>query len=303
MIDGPVEVGAPGEAEVPRFRYAIVTPVKNEEDFLEDMVDSVVRQTVRPRQWIIVDDGSTDRTGEIIQRAALAHGWIRGVRVEDQPSSRKAGGEAVVPAGLRLLDLSELEVLARLDGDIAFEPDYFEQLLDEFRKNPRLGIASGVCCERQGGVLVEEAHPRFHTRGALKTYRVSCFHDIGGLELVLGWDVVDEVRANMLGWETRSFPHLRVIHQRPTQTARGRLRGCRNVGRAAYFTGYHPLFLLARVVRRLGRPPYLIGGVFEALGYLQGYASKRPRVDDPALIQYLRRQQLNRLIGRETIWK
>ena len=303
VTEGRPRTGPPPIGELHAIRYAIVTPVKNEEAFLAEMVNSVAQQTIRPSRWIIVDDGSTDRTAEIVRQAASTHEWIRGVRIEDTGGGRKAGGEGVLPAGLRLLDLSQFDFLARLDGDVSFEPDYFERLFAEFQKNPRLGIASGVCYARRGAALVEEKHPRFHTRGALKTYRVSCFHAIGGLDLVLGWDIVDEVRANMLGWETRSFPHLPVIHHRPTQTAIGWLRGLRNPGRAAYYTGYHPLFLLARVVHRLVRSPYLIGGILLAIGYLEGYFARQPRVEDPALIRYLRRQQLNRLVGRETIWR
>jgi biofilm PGA synthesis N-glycosyltransferase PgaC len=289
-------------AEPDSVRYAIVTPVKNEEKFLPEMIDSVVNQTVRPREWIIVDDGSTDRTVVIIQRAVATHEWIRCVRI-DHAGGRQPGGEGALPTGLRLLDLSTCGFFARLDADISFQPDYFEKLFDEFRNNPRLGIATGVCWARQGGRLVEEKHPRFHTRGPLKTYRVACFEQIGSLERVLGWDIVDEARANMLGWQTRSFRHLRVIHQRPTQTAGGRLKGCRNVGHAAYFTGYHPLFLLARAVNTMPRRPYVLGGIFVGLGYLHGYVARKPQVNDPALIRYVRQQQLNRLTGRETIWK
>jgi glycosyltransferase involved in cell wall biosynthesis len=284
-------------------RYAIVTPVKNEEKFLGGMVASVTGQTILPKRWIIVNDGSTDRTGEIIREAESRWDWIAGVTIAATGGPRKPGGESVVHHGLKRLDLSEYDYLARLDGDISFGPDYIECLFREFEADSRLGIASGVCFGLRNGRLVEEKNPRFHTRGALKTYRVRCFREIGGLETGLGWDIVDEIRANMLGWRTRNFPELKVVHHRPTMTASGALQGKVNTGIANYFAGYHPLFLLARAVRNMVRPPYVLGGLWMAYGYLSGYLKSLPRVRDPELIRYVRRQQWNRLTGRPTIWR
>jgi glycosyltransferase involved in cell wall biosynthesis len=211
-------------------RYAIVTPVKNEEKYLRGMIASVVRQTIPPNRWILIDDGSTDRTGEIIREAESRWDWITGVTTGETGVPRKPGGEAVVDHGLNMLNLAEYDFLARMDGDISFGPDYFDRLFREFERNPRLGIACGVCFGWREGKFIEEKNPRFHTRGALKTYRVRCFQEIGGLEKGLGWDTVDEIRANMLGWQTRSFPELKVVHHRSTQTASGALQGKINTG-------------------------------------------------------------------------
>jgi glycosyltransferase involved in cell wall biosynthesis len=288
-----------------RYRYAIVTPVKNEENYLEGMIDSVVRQTVAPMRWIIVNDGSTDRTGEIIEAAASRHGWITGVAVRDPNGGnrRKPGGEAVLHHGLRRLDLSEYDYFARLDGDISFEHDYFERLFREFERNPRLGIASGVCYVWRKGKLIEEKNPRLHVRGAIKTYRVPCLGQIGGLGSGLGWDIADEARANLLGWQTRNFPELKVIHHRPTQTASGALKGRMNAGIAAYTVGYHPLFMVLRAGRNLVRRPYVLGGLSMLYGFLSGYLKSLPQMQDEDLIRYIREQQWNRLTGRTTIWK
>lgn len=285
------------------FRYAIVTPVKNEEKYLEGMIASVVHQTIPPNRWIIVDDGSTDRTGEIIREAESRWDWITRVSIEVSSAPRKPGGEAVLHLGLKMLNLAEFDFLARMDGDISFEPDYFDRLFREFEKNPRLGIACGVCFGWRKGKLIEEKNPRFHTRGALKTYRVRCYQEIGGLEKGLGWDTVDEVRANMLGWQTRSFPELKVVHHRPTQAAAGALQGWINTGIANYFAGYHPLFTLARSCRNMVRRPYVLGGLWMLYGFLSGYLKSLPRIRDPELIRYVRKQQWNRLTGKPTIWR
>ena len=300
---GSQNVCGNGRKALVNSRYLIVTPVKNEERFLEGVISSVLRQTIRPAKWVVVNDHSTDRTGEILRQATTAHEWIVEAGSGNRHGQRDPGGEGVVHYGIRQANLEEFDFLARLDADITFEADYFERLFREFHRNPRLGIAGGVCFVPWKGRLVEEKHPRFHTRGGLKTYRVRCFQEIGGLEKELGWDTVDEIRAHMLGWETRSFPELKAIHHRPTQTASGALKGKRNMGIAAYFVGYHPLFLLARACRNMARPPYILGGLSMLYGYLGGCAKSLPRIRDRELIRYVREQQWNRLTGKISIWE
>jgi glycosyltransferase involved in cell wall biosynthesis len=283
-------------------KYAVVTPVKNEEKFLPKTIASVSNQTIKPHKWIIVNDMSTDRTDEIIQQAVLKHQWIVGIESKDFTEHRKAGGESIIDRGIRLLNIEEYDFLSRLDGDISFEADYFERLIHEFEKNCKLGIAGGICYVWDNDKLAEETHPRFHVRGALKTYRVPCFKGIGGLEKGLGWDAVDEIKANMLGWQTQSFPDLKVIHHRSTQSFSGRLKGKRNFGEAAYYLGYHPIFMLLRVLKNMTKKPYFWGGANMLIGFISGYTEKRARIEDPAFVQYIREQQLNKLLGKATIW-
>jgi glycosyltransferase involved in cell wall biosynthesis len=284
-------------------RYAIVTPVKNEEDFLPKTIESVLKQTIRPGKWIIVNDMSTDKTDEIIQQAVVRYEWITGIESGDSTNQRKAGGESIIDRGIHLLNLEEYNFLSRLDGDISFDADYFERLIHEFEKNQKLGIAGGICYVPVNEKLVEETHPKFHVRGAVKTYRVPCLKQIGGLGKGLGWDAVDEIKANMLGWQTQSFPAIKVIHHRGTQSFAGRLKGKRNFGEAAYYLGYHPIFMFLRVLKNMTRRPYFWGAVNMLIGFISGYTEKRAKINDPAFIQYLREQQLNKLLGKETIWK
>lgn len=284
------------------YKYAIVTPVKNEEKFFPQTLESILRQEVRPAKWVIVNDGSTDSTGEIIRKAEAENDWIVGIH-NSPTTHRRPGGEAVLAQGIKTLNLDDYDYFVRMDGDLSFGGDYFRKLFALFQQMPKLGIASGVCYLREQDKLVEEAHPRFHTRGPLKTYRTTCFRAIGGLSPELGWDTIDEVRANMLGWQTRSFPDLRIIHLRKTQTASGALRGLRNLGKASYYAGYHPLYLTARSVKTMFEKPYLVGGFSMLRGFFNDFLRGAPQVDDPALIRYLRQQQINRLMGRETIWR
>jgi poly-beta-1,6-N-acetyl-D-glucosamine synthase len=284
------------------YKYAIATPVKNEEAFLGRTIASVVSQKIRPQKWVIVNDASTDRTGELIRTAAAEHPWIVHIERVDDHQPRKPGGESVVAVGIRHLNIEDFDFFVRMDGDISFDSDYFARIFEFFEKDPKLGIASGVCYVPDGDRLKEEQHPRFHTRGPIKTYRVPCFQEIGGLETGLGFDTVDEITAHMHGWKTYSFPELKVIHHRKTQTARGPLRGMLNLGRASYYLGYHPLYLTLRVVKHLTQPPYVLGGLYMLAGYLNGYRKKQDRKDQE-FIKYLRKQQINKLTGRSTIWK
>ncbi len=284
------------------MRYAIVTPVKNEEAFIEKTILSVVSQKTLPAVWIVVNDGSTDRTKEILDGYAARFPWIELVHLGTR-RHREAGGEGVVGIGLKRLTLTDYDCVVRMDADMAFDDSYFDLLFKRFRENPKLGIASGVCVVRDGRRLVEETHPEFHTRGALKTYRVACLSEIGGLEPCLGWDTIDEIRAQMLGWETRSFRELRVEHLRKTQTAMGAKRGFVNLGVASYYCGYHPLYLLLRSIRACARPPYVVGGLSMLRGYLGGYWRGAPQVADRALIGFVRRHQLRRLLGLSTVWR
>jgi len=284
-------------------RYAIVTPVKDEEEFLPNTIGSVLKQTIKPHIWILVNDNSSDRTGQIIDDISASYHWIIGCESGLRDKARKMGGEAVFHQGMRQLNLSDYDFFVRMDGDISFEDDYFERIFVEFKKNADLGIASGVCYLPSKNGFSEEKHPRFHTRGPLKTYRIECLSDIGGMESSIGWDTVDEIKANMLGWKTRSFPELKIIHYRRTQTASGALNGMKNIGKASYYCGYHPIFMFFRSLKRTFAPPYLIGGIQMLIGFLTGYLTKQPQIKDLNFIRYLRKQQLNKLLAKETIWK
>ena len=291
--------------KVLEFKYVIVTPVKNEEKFLPITIASVISQTILPKQWIIINDGSTDKTGGIIRMSSAKHNWIQGIDNPDKPSglSRRIGGQAVLHLGLQKINVADYDFVVRMDSDLSFSATFFRQIFEEFKKNPKLGIASGVCWVKDNASLVEEKHPRFHTRGPLKVYRAECFQQIGGLDPEEGWDTIDEMKAHMHGWETWSFPHLKVIHLRKTQTASGVLKGFRNRGRTAYYVGYHPIFAMLRSLRSMFQKPYLLGGVHLFLGFIEGYLKREPVVQDKSLIRYIRQQQVNRLLGRETVWR
>lgn len=285
-------------------KYIVITPVRDEEAYLRFTIESMLSQTVRPSEWVIVNDGSSDGTAAIIDEYAAQHPWIRAVHRVNR-GFRKAGG-GVVEAfndGLRAVTTADWQFIVKMDGDLTFEERYFERCLDNFHSDLRLGIGGGVICYIENGAKRFEPCPDFHVRGATKIYRRECWDAIGGFWPAPGWDTMDEVKANMLGWGTRSFPDLHLQHHRYTGTADGIWAGMVKNGRANYVCGYHPLFMLAKFFIRLPRRPYLIGSVALLYGYLSGYMKQIPQVNDLQTIGFLRRQQLGRLWGRETIWR
>jgi biofilm PGA synthesis N-glycosyltransferase PgaC len=285
-------------------RYVVITPARDEAEHLEETIRSVVAQTLQPAQWIIVNDGSCDETGEIIDRFALKYTWIT-ARHRPNRGYREPGGGVVKTFydGYGQIRVEDWDLLVKLDADLSFDPDYFERCILEFERDPKLGIGGGAIYHENDGELELEKNPGFHVRGATKMYRRACWEALGGLVQAPGWDTIDELKANMLGWSTRSFVDLRVSHSRFTGAAEGPWRDCIKNGRANYVTGYHPLFMIAKCIRRIAKKPYLIGAVGLTWGFISGYWRRLPRVPDQQLIKYTRAQQMRRILLLDSIWK
>lgn len=285
--------------------FIVVTPARNEEQNIVHTIASMVAQSVRPTHWVIANDGSTDRTAAIIEAAAREHSWIQVHHRRDRGFRKQGGG--VVEAfreGFDLVKDTSWEFLVKFDGDLSFAPDYFERCLGRFRDDPALGIGGGLICRESDGRLVcESPHdPVFHVRGATKFYRKACWEAIGGLAPVAGWDTIDELKANMLGWRTSSFAEIPLRHHRFTGSADGTWRNYVKFGLANYVTGYHPLFMAAKCLKRAVERPYLVGSLGLAWGFFGGYLRDAPQADDRALIQFVRREQLNSLRRRRSLW-
>jgi biofilm PGA synthesis N-glycosyltransferase PgaC len=286
------------------IKYVIVTPARDEQDHIEATIASVASQTILPTEWIIVNDGSTDRTGSMLDQHTARFPWIHVLHRHNR-GFRKSGG-GVVEAfydGYRTIQSDEWEFLVKLDADLDFSNDYFEKCFDHFRQNQRLGVGGGEIYHHLDGGWKLEANPRFHVRGATKIYRRACWEAIGGLQSAPGWDTIDEVKANMLGWTTYAFTDLRLLHHRFTGSADGLLRDRVKHGLACYVSGYHPLFVAASCLHRLVQKPYVIGSAAILFGFFKGYLSRMPRLKEAGVISYLRGQQLRRLCGLESIWK
>ncbi len=285
--------------------YIIIMPVRNEAKFLQGTLSSIAQQTIKPKQLIIVDDGSTDGTDTIADTASLKHDWIQVLHRADR--GFRAPGSGVIESfcdGYGLIKMNDWGFVAKLDGDLSFEPDYFERCLGRFEKDPKLGIGGGTVCNMVNGALVVESpgDPVFHVRGATKIYRRECWEAIGGLIRQPGWDTVDEYHANMLGMTTYTFPEVKLCHHRPAGGVEGTWKNWVKNGLANYVSGYHPLFMFAKCLRRVLSKPYLVGALGLFTGFIKGYAKSIPQVPNRDLIRFVRDQQMRKLFLRDSLW-
>lgn len=283
----------------------MITPVRDEVACIGRTLASMASQTVLPLQWIIVDDGSTDGTSEALDAFARANAWVTIVHRANR--GFRVNGSGVMDAfhdGLVRLAVADWDYLVKLDGDLSFEPRYFELCLARFAADPSLGIGGGLVCSRELGELRVDSvgDPPFHVRGASKIYRRSCWDRISPLIKAPGWDTLDEVRANFLGCTTRTFPELAVVQHKPTGSAEGSWRNAVKNGRANYLVGYHPLFMAGKCLRRFVHWPLRRDWLGLAVGYLGCFFRHVPVLADRDTVRYLRTQQLRSLLKRPSIY-
>jgi biofilm PGA synthesis N-glycosyltransferase PgaC len=278
--------------------YVIVSPVKNEERYVEATLQSVLSQTVKPVRWIIVDDGSSDRTPEILRRYAQQADWIHILRL-DHTQSRQPGTPVVYAfrRGFELVRPETAQFVVKLDCDVKLPPDYFELLLARFAEDPELGIASGIYLEEQDGNSWQPVPmPSYHAAGASKMMRADCYRQIGGFVQSPGWDTVDEIRAEVRGWKTRHFEEIRFHHLKREGSGIGSLATSVMHGRVYYLTGGGKLFLLLKILHRMiSERPYLLSGLALLWGFLKTmFSGQRKLVTSEEARFYARR--LNRRI-------
>jgi glycosyltransferase involved in cell wall biosynthesis len=285
-------------------RIVIISPVRNEETYLAETIRSLVDQTVKPVEWLVVDDGSTDRTPQMIREAAADHPWIH---LESKPDRGfRAVGPGVVEAfyyGHERIRTPAYDFICKMDGDIAFGPKYFETLLGFFDRDPYLGAASGKPFnQREDGRLAEERHNDEMVAGMMNFYRRKCFEDIGGFVRQVHWDGIAFHRARMSGWRTRSIRHpdLNFVHERLMGSShKGITTGRLRWGRGQYFMGTHPLFIFAIGLYRMFEKPFLAGGSCIVFGYFKAMLEGMERYDDPEFRKSLHAWQFERLkLGR-----
>jgi len=300
LAGGAVKRG--GRRPIPQGRrYVLITPARDEAEHLQATVNAVLRQTVAPAKWVIVDDGSTDATPEIARRAAQQHPWIHVIRREDR--RRRAVGPGVVDAfyaGYATVDPAEFDYVCKFDADIEVPPGYFEELMRRMEANPRIGTCSGKPYFRtRGGKLVSEACGDETSVGMTKFYRIECFRQIGGFVRGLMWDGIDCHRCRMLGWIACSWddPELRFVHLRPMGASqRGVLTGRARHGSGQYYMGTGPAYMAASALFRMTRRPVVIGGAAMWWGYVRSMLRRAPRYGDREFRRFLRRFQRDCLL-------
>jgi biofilm PGA synthesis N-glycosyltransferase PgaC len=279
------------------LNYVLITPARNEAAFIEVTLQSVVAQTLLPVKWVIVDDGSTDATGDIVRKYAAEHPWIELLQMSER-RDRHFGGKAVaVDAGRQRAAGLQFDVIGNLDADVSFEPDYFEFLMGRFSENPKLGVAGTAFVEGDMRYNYEFVGIE-HVSGMCQMFRRECFEEIGGYQPIKsgGIDVIAVLSARAKGWETRTFEEKRFTHHRSQGSAlHAGLRERLHVGRKDYLMGNHPLWELFRSVYQMKHRPYIIGGFLIIGAYLWNWVRGVERTIPVELITLRRNEQLSRL--------
>lgn len=285
-------------------KLIVITPVRDEEKYLARTAESMVKQTARPLQWIIVNDGSQDRTGVIAEEIAKKKPWIMVIHRNDRGHRDSAGGEiSAFYYGSNAIVDKNWDFICKLDGDLSFEPNYFEECLNAFQRDSKLGISGGKIYNVVGGRNVYEPHPRFHVRGAVKIYRRDCWESIGGLVCRPGWDTLDEVKAQFYNWRTYTLPNVPVLHHRVTGAAVGSWKNAVKDGVCNYTVGYHPLYMAAKCCKKAFQKPFVIRAAGLWCGFIKGYFTSMKRISSKEIIRYVHNQQLRKMLGRDTIWR
>jgi biofilm PGA synthesis N-glycosyltransferase PgaC len=287
--------------------YVLVTAARNEEAYIEMTIKSVIAQTVLPRKWVIVSDGSTDRTDEIVKRYEDNYGFIRLVRRKTNTNRSFMSKTYAFRAGVEQLNGIEYDFIGNLDADVTFNPEYYEKLLEIFGENHKLGIAGGVVFESHNGKWVPlRTNVALNVCGAIQMFRRQCYEDIGGyLSLSKGGeDAIAEVMARMHGWDVRSLPDMDIFHYRTTgSSCGGALVRKFHFGVSEYLCGYHPLFELTKCLYRIKQRPYLVGSIFWLCGYYWAFLQRERREAPRDVIRYLQQEQLHRLYAVLSKWR
>ena len=280
------------------LQYLLITAARNEEAFIELTLRSVVSQTVRPLRWVIVSDGSTDRTDEIVRRYAAQHDWIELYRMPER-KTRDFGGKArCFNTAYALAKHLPFDLVGNLDADLSFTEDYYAFLLEKFAADPKLGLGGTPFCE-EGETYDYRFSSREYVSGAAQMFRRECFDQIGGYVPVRGGgiDVIAVLTAQMKGWRTCTFTDKVCLHHRPMGSAnyRHKIVAHFKLGQRHYSLGFHPVWQVFRSVYQMSRKPYLIAGLALSAGYFWSMLRRVERPVGPELVAFQRRGQMKRL--------
>lgn len=279
-------------------KYVLITPARNEAEFIELTIKSVVQQTVRPIKWVIVSDGSTDGTDDIVRRYMTENPWIELVRMPERSERHFAGKVLAFNAGYAKMQHVEYDVIGSLDADISFDKEYFSFLLSKLTEDRTLGLVGTPFKDGESSIYDYRFVSIEHVSGACQLFRRECFEQIGGYVPVKGGciDHIAVLSARMKGWKTRTFTEKICMHHRQMGTAQGGVMMARfKNGRKDYVIGNHPIWELCRTAYQITKPPIFLGGLMIAFGYVWAMILRVQRPVSPELVVFYRREQMSRL--------
>jgi biofilm PGA synthesis N-glycosyltransferase PgaC len=277
--------------------YVLITPARNEARYIEQTLQSMVAQTVRPLKWIIVNDGSTDETASIVARYTAEHPWIELVSMPARRERHFAGKVHAFNAGRARVEHLPYEVIGNLDADVSFEEDHFAFLVSKFNDNPKFGVVGAPF--REGSMQYDYRFTNIeNVWGGCQLFRRACFDDIGGYTPVRTGciDHIAVVAARMKGWSTRTFTERVCIHHRVMGTAvQGGLQAKFKHGAKDYSVGNHPLWQLSRAVYQMSKKPFILGGMALAAGYAWSFVQGKAVSVSPEMVEFTRSEQMRRI--------
>lgn len=281
-------------------RYVLVTPARNEEKYIEKTIRSVISQTILPEKWIIVSDGSTDKTADIVKKYEEDYTFLQ--LLERKPNDSRNFGSKVfaIQAGVECFQGMGYDFIGVLDADITFEPDFFENVITNLQANDNIGIGGGVVHQKNSEGEWEPFRGSFKwsVSGAMQMFKRECYQSIGGyLPLQKGGvDTIAEVMSRMHGWQVRTFESIELFHHRAMGTAeKSVLEASFRRGIMEYVNGYHPLIQMLRFFTRIPSSPFLLLTLFRTSGYYWALLKKEPMAVPDNVVTYLRKEQLQRL--------
>jgi poly-beta-1,6-N-acetyl-D-glucosamine synthase len=280
--------------------YVLMTAAHNEEVLIERTIQSVLAQTVLPKRWAIVSDGSTDKTDEIVQSYATKHEFICFVRVQRPPGHSFGSKGIALRAACKVLEGASYDFIGNIDADIAVEPFFFETLMDHFERDPQLGLAAGFLYEEQGGDFRSRAANRVDSvMHAAQLVRRECYEAIGGYSVFKygGEDWYAQQCAKMKGWHAAAIPALKAFHARHTGAAINLLRHRFRLGRLDYSFGSDPVFEFLKCGVRVMEKPRFTGAAARFLGFTWCFVRMEKRPVSNEFVAFLRKEQREKISG------
>ncbi|MBK7631097.1 MAG: glycosyltransferase family 2 protein [Ignavibacteriales bacterium] len=279
-------------------KYVLITAAKNEELFIEKTIQSVLNQTIKPARWVIVSDGSTDRTNDIVEQYRKKNKFIDLIALPPNKERNFSSKVNALNEAWKKIGGTEFDFIGNLDADVTLDKCYYEEVFRTFQTNPKLGIAGGIILDCVDDNVYPQNISLNSVAGAIQVFRKQCFEKIGYYIPFKygGEDAYMEIMARMMGWEVQTLAELKVLHHRPTGTGMGSLLKANfRKGQMFYTLGYSPIFFLVRIFYRLFDKPILIGSLLNITGYLSAFIKKDKCPAGNTFIDFVRSEQKERL--------
>ena len=279
--------------------YVLITAARNEEAYINDTIESVLAQTILPKKWVIVSDGSTDRTDEIVLRYSAQHDFIQLIRRESKNEGVDFSSKVyAIYEGYQQLKNVEYYFIGILDGDVSFSPSYYENILIRFRENDNLGIAGGLIFDKHNDRCIRRSpSDNKYVSGCIQLFRRKCYEDIGGILPMKegGEDTVAVITARMRGWDVQAFDEFSILHHKHSNAIRGILRETFRNGKLFYNLGSHPVIELIKSMQRIFEEPYFLVALTRICGHTLPYFKRQKRPVSDEFVKYMRKDQMARL--------